>query len=154
MRNMQGVMKGTGRQRKRGGSEVRGFTLLEMIVVIGIIAMILAVAAGVLGRAGEGSNIKMTEVLVQGVGTKLREYRLLGGTYPSQQQGLEALVTKPSTAPVPKRYTSLYDELPTDPWGSPLKYAFPGSKDPRLPEIISAGPDGQFDTEDDISSQD
>ena len=134
--------------------QARGFSLLEMIVVLGIIGLILSVAVAVVGRSGDTANIKMSETLVQGVETKLREYRMLGGTYPSQAQGLDALVTKPSIAPIPKRYNSLYDELPLDPWNKELRYKFPGSKDARIPEVISAGPDGVFDNEDDISSQD
>ena len=147
-------MKGTELPKPIFSKQARGFSLLEMIVVIGIIGLILSVAVAVVGRSGDTANIKMSETLVKGVETKLREYRLLGGIYPSQAQGLEALVTKPSTAPLPKRYSSLYETLPVDPWGGELKYKFPGSKDPRIPEVISAGPDGIFDNEDDISSQD
>lgn len=147
-------MKGTGRQNPKLRPFARGFSLLEMIVVLGIIGLILSVAVAVVGKSSDTANIKMSESLVQGVETKLREYRMLGGMYPSEAQGLQALVTKPSTAPVPKRYSSLYDKLPTDPWGMDLKYNFPGSKDPRTPEVVSAGPDGQFGTEDDIGSQD
>ena len=147
-------MKGTGRRIKNLAPRHRGFTLLEMIVVIGIIALILGAAAAVIGRGGASAEIKMTETMVKGVEAKLQEYRMLGGIYPSQAQGLQALVTKPSIAPVPRRYVSLYDELPRDPWGKELKYAFPGSKDAGRPEIISGGPDGVFGSEDDISSQD
>lgn len=147
-------MKGTRKQTPTTTLRQRGFTLLEMIVVIGIIALILGAAAAVIGRGGASAEIAMTETMVKGVESKLQEYRMLGGTYPSQVQGLEALVTKPSVAPVPRRYVSLYDELPLDTWGNELKYAFPGSKDAGKPEIISAGPDGVFGSEDDISSQD
>ncbi len=147
-------MKGTSKQARNQTLRSRGFTLLEMIVVIGIIALILGAAAAVIGRGGASAEIKMTETMVNGVEAKLQEYRMLGGMYPSQAQGLQALVTKPSIAPVPRRYVSLYDELPRDPWGKELKYAYPGSKDAGKPEIISAGPDGVFGSEDDISSQD
>lgn len=147
-------MKGTPQQTLKLRRLAHGFSLLEMIVVLGIIGLILSVAVAVVGRSSQTANIKMSETLVQGVETKLREYRMLGGMYPSEAQGLQALVTKPSTAPVPKRYSSLYDKLPTDPWGQELKYNFPGSKDPRTPEVVSAGPDLAFGTDDDIGSQD
>ena len=147
-------MKGTDKTTSTLSSRKGGFTLLEMIVVIGIIGLILGAAAAVIGRGGASAEISMTVTMVKGVETKLREYRLVGGTYPSQAQGLQALVTKPSIAPVPKRYTQLYDEIPRDPWGNELKYAFPGSKDPSKPEVISSGPDAAFGTDDDISSQD
>lgn len=146
-------MKGT-KLKFQNSSYRRGFTLLEMIVVIGIIALILGAAAAVIGRGGAGAKIQLCGTIVDGVGTKLEEYRLLGETYPSQAQGLEALVSKPSIAPVPRRYTQLYDEIPKDPWTNELRYKFPGSKNSSKPEVISAGPDGQFDTEDDISNQD
>ncbi|MGJ8724365.1 MAG: type II secretion system major pseudopilin GspG [Roseibacillus sp.] len=147
-------MKGTGKNLPTLKNQRRGFTLLEMIVVIGIIALILGAAAAVIGKGGASAEIKMAETMVQGVNTKLKEYRMLGGMYPSQAQGLQALVSKPSMAPVPKRWTSLYDELPLDPWGKEMKYVYPGSKDAGSPEIISAGIDGVFGSEDDISSQD
>lgn len=147
-------MKGTDKTTSTLSSRKGGFTLLEMIVVIGIIGLILGAAAAVIGTGDKSAKITMTDTAVRGVETKLREYRLLGGVYPSQAQGLDALVTKPSIAPVPKRYTQLYEVVPPDAWGNQFKYVFPGSKDPSKPEIISPGPDGAFGTDDDISSQD
>ncbi|MEM9283696.1 MAG: type II secretion system protein GspG [Verrucomicrobiota bacterium] len=126
-----------------------------MIAVLGIIALILGAAAVVVGRSGEGANISTTEAMVQGIETKLMEYRRLGGVYPSEAQGLEALITKPTTAPIPRRWVKHYDGgLPKDAWGMEFQYKFPGSKDRRRPEVISAGSDGEFGTDDDISSQD
>ena len=89
---------------------------------------------------------------VSAVETKLREYRLLGGIYPSQEQGLAALVTRPTTDPMPKRYSQLYSEVPLDPWHNEFKYLYPGRKNSNKPEIISAGPDGVFGTKDDLSN--
>lgn len=131
-----------------------GFSLLEMIAVLGIIALILGAAAVVVGKSGEGAAISTTEAMVQGIETKLQDYRRLGGQYPSQTQGFQALITKPSTAPIPRRWTKQYDSMPKDAWGLEFQYKFPGSKDARTPEVISAGQDGQFGTDDDISSQD
>lgn len=146
-------MKGTVKQTRKFSPQPSGFTLLEMIVVIGIIALILGAAAAVIGRGGASAEIKMTQVKLEGINGKLMEYKMLGGMYPSQAQGLQALITKPSMAPVPRNYTKLYDDLPLDAWDKEFKYAYPGSKDATKPEVISSGPDGQFGTDDDLSSQ-
>jgi len=83
-------------------------------------------------------------------------YKVNGKRYPSQQQGLEALIKKPATSPIPKRWSATLDseEKLYDPWETKYEYKYPGTKDPSIPEIISAGPDKQFGSEDDISSQD
>ena len=147
-------MKGTRTNSLKTIPRNSGFTLLEMIVVIGIIALILGAAAAVIGRGGEGAKLQVTVAALQGISSNLEQYRLNGTTYPSQAQGLQALVAKPTTAPIPKRYVPLYDEVPKDAWQGEFKYVFPGSVDPRKPEVISTGPDGQFGNDDDISNQD
>ncbi|YCM44993.1 type II secretion system protein GspG [Verrucomicrobiaceae bacterium 227] len=88
--------------------------------------------------------------------TNLENYKNIGGNYPSQSQGLEALIAKPTSAPQPRRWTQTLDsdKLLYDPWGTKLEYHYPGKQDPTRPEIASAGPDKTFGTEDDQSSQD
>ena len=84
----------------------------------------------------------------------LSMYKLNAGNYPTTQQGLQALVVKPSTTPVPRRWTPVMDKIPNDPWGNAYVYRFPGRKDASEFEISSKGPDGIDNTEDDQSSQD
>ena len=86
--------------------------------------------------------------------TGLNQYKTIGGSYPSNAQGIEALFKKPTTSPRPRRWTQLLAKMPRDPWKNPYKYSYPGARDPSKPEIISAGPDGKFGTKDDISNQD
>lgn len=81
------------------------------------------------------------------------KYQVSAGVYPSTQQGLDALVNQPSTAPIPKRWNQIMKEIPNDPWGNPYGYKYPGSVSKSEYEIISMGPDGMEGTEDDISSQ-
>jgi len=70
------------------------------------------------------------------------------------EQGLKALVERPTSDPLPREWAQALPEIPRDDWRKPYRYQFPGSKIPNEPEIISAGPDGIFGNEDDLSSQD
>ena len=82
-------------------------------------------------------------------------YKNIGGKYPSTSQGLEALLKRPQSSPRPRDWVQALDdeEALFDPWDTKYKYEYPGSKNPSRPEIISAGPDKQFGSEDDMSSQ-
>jgi len=131
-----------------------GFTLLEMVIVLGIIAMILGGAIfamkGITGQA----KISQTNADFKSIQNALDMYKLIGGTYPSTSQGLKALVEKPNSAPKPSKWSQSMKAEPLDPWKNPYGYKFPGKKNPSEPEIISKGPDGIEGNEDDISSQD
>jgi general secretion pathway protein G len=131
-----------------------GFTLLEMVIVLGIIAMILGGAVFGMRKIGDAAKLKQVDADMKAYDSALRMYKLNATNYPTTQQGLQALVTKPTSAPVPRKWTSVADRLTPDPWGSEYGYKFPGRKNPSEFEIISKGPDGQEGTEDDISSQD
>ena len=132
----------------------RGMTLLEIVIVIGIIGIILAASIGTFSGVLGGANYRAVEIKIQSLKTVLESYKLLGGTYPTQAQGLQSLVTKPSSAPEPRRWKQQIQTLPIDPWQNEYIYKFPGSKDKSTYEIISKGEDGELGTEDDISSQD
>lgn len=131
-----------------------GFTLLEMVIVLGIIAMILGGA--IFAMRGIGDSAKLTQVRndCAALRNALDMYKLNGGTYPTTQQGLKALVDKPTTAPSPRMWSRIADKVPLDPWGNEYLYRFPGKKGANDFEIISRGKDGQEGTDDDISSQD
>ena len=103
-------------------------------------------------------NIKKASTARQdmtGFSSALEAYKNIGGKYPSTSQGLEALLKRPQSSPRPRDWVqTLNDErFFFDPWDTKYKYEYPSSKDPSRPEIISAGPDKQFGSEDDISSQ-
>lgn len=131
-----------------------GFTLLEMVIVLGIIAMILGGA--IFAMKGIGDSAKLTQVKndCAALRNALDMYKLNGGTYPTTQQGLRALVDKPNSNPIPRMWTRISDKVPLDPWGTEYLYRFPGKKNATEFEIISKGKDGQEGTADDISSQD
>ena len=131
-----------------------GFTLLEMVIVLGIIAMIMGGAIFAMRNIGEG--VKPTQVRsdVSSLRSALGVYKLNAGTYPTTQQGLKALVDKPNSAPVPRVWARVMDKVPPDPWGNDYLYRFPGKNNSGEFEIISRGKDGQEGGGDDISSQD
>jgi len=132
-----------------------GFTLIEIMVVLAILAGLVAmVAPNIIGEAGE-ARVKTAKAEMANIGQALNMYKLDNFTYPSTSQGLEALVSKPSGSPEPKNYKKggYMPKLPTDPWGNPYIYLASGGKY----EIISLGADGEEGGEDDaadISSKD
>jgi general secretion pathway protein G len=131
-----------------------GFTLLEMVIVLGIIAMILGGAIFAMRNIGDSAKLTQADNDFKSLQSALAMYKLNAGTFPTSQQGLKALYEKPTSAPQPRRWTRILDKVPLDPWGQEYLYQFPGKKNPADFEIISKGKDGQQGTEDDLSSQD
>lgn len=126
---------------------------MEMVIVLGIIALILGAAitfsGGITGAAREqAAQAKLREFVA-----KIETYRMVAGNYPSEQQGLQSLVEKPTTAPEPRRWKQQFKNLPVDPWGEQYEYKNPGSRDPSTFEVVSKGEDREFGTDDDLSSQ-
>jgi general secretion pathway protein G len=127
----------------------RGFTLLEIMLVVTIIALLLGTAIYKLAGNVEYSRHVRVAADIQGIKTQLGLYESMNGFYPTTEQGLQALVTQPDTDPRPTRWYQLYKEMPKDPWGNEYIYRCPGVKDPQSYDLFSAGPDRKADTEDD-----
>src|SRR6202035_881798 len=127
----------------------QGFTLLEIMLVVTIIALLLGAAIYKLGGNVEYSRHVRVAADIQGISTQLNLYESMNGFYPTTEQGLQALVTQPDTDPRPSRWYQLYKELPKDPWQNPYIYRCPGIKDPSGYDLYSAGPDRLPDTADD-----
>ena len=132
----------------------RGFTLLEIVIVLGIIAVILGGSIAVVGKLTNGAKIQRVTADFNTISSAVSTYKLNAGTAPTTQQGLQALITKPSSTPVPKRWTQLAKEPFLDPWMRPYLYRNPGKKDASDFEVYTLGEDGQEGTDDDMSSQD
>lgn len=124
--------------------ENRGFTLIELMVVI-VILSILAVMVGpkIIGRSDD-AKIADAKVQIRNIETALKLYKLDSGSYPSTEQGLQALVTKPTTGKIPNNYKAEgYLEnknVPKDPWGGDYVYLSPGEHGDY--DLSSFGADG------------
>ena len=118
-----------------------GFTLIELMVVLLIIGVLAAlIVPNVLDRADD-AKVTAARTDVSNLMQALKLYRLDNGRYPSTEQGLAALVTKPSSEPVPANWKKNLDQLPKDPWGNPYVYLNPGVKGEV--DVMSLGADGQ-----------
>jgi general secretion pathway protein G len=126
-----------------------GFTLLEIMLVVTIIAVLLGVAIN--RFAGNVEFAKQTRIKadIQGITTQLRLYESMNGFYPTTEQGLQALIAAPETEPKPTRWTQLFKDMPKDPWQSNYIYRNPGTKNPSGYDLFSPGPDRLPDTADD-----
>jgi len=119
----------------------RGFTLIELMVVLVIIGVLASlIVPNVLDRADD-ARVTAARTDVNNLMQALKLYKLDNLRYPTAEQGLQALLTKPTVAPVPANWKSYLDKLPNDPWGSPYVYLNPGIKGEV--DVMSLGPDGQ-----------
>ena len=129
------------RQLKLQGHQ-SGFSLIEIMVVVIIIGLLASlIGPAVLDRADE-ARISKVQADFKSIQTALKLYRIDNFIYPSTEQGLEALVTKPSLAPVPRNWKSggYVEQLQQDPWGRPYLYMSPGEG--KEYDIYTLGADG------------
>jgi general secretion pathway protein G len=124
---------------------LRGFTLLEMLVVLALIGLLAGISVPIyLGRA-EAARISKVESDFATIATALRLYELDNRALPTTEQGLAALVSKPQRSPVPPRYKNggYLREVPVDPWDKPYQYLAPSRDGARAFELVSLGADGR-----------
>ncbi|ALK87492.1 Type II secretion system protein G precursor [Limnohabitans sp. 63ED37-2] len=119
----------------------RGFTLIELMVVLAIIGVLAAlIVPNVLGRADD-ARITAARTDVGNLMQALKLYKLDNQRFPTTEQGLNALILKPTTEPVPGNWKPYLDKLPSDPWGRPYQYLSPGLKGEV--DVLSFGADGR-----------
>lgn len=132
-------------QRQGGGlarrlRASRGFTLLELLVVMVIIGLLAGLVAPRYFEQVGKSNVKIARAQIVSLGQALDQYRLDVGVYPTTEEGLDALVNKPQSAP---RWSGPYLQkaVPVDPWDRPYQYRSPGEHGDY--DLYSLGKDGR-----------
>ncbi len=126
----------------RPASLQSGFSMIEILVVLVIIGLLVSIVApNVLDRADD-ARVQKVQADFKAIETALKMYRLDNFGYPSSEQGLEALVSKPTIDPVPRQYRSnaYLENLPKDPWNRPYLYLSPGEE--KEFDIYTLGADG------------
>lgn len=121
----------------------RGFTLIEVMVVIVILGVLAAlVVPKVMGRPDEARAVAARQDIAT-ILQALKLYKLDNRRYPTTEQGLDALVRQPATAPLPENWKAggYLEKLPVDPWGKPYQYLAPGLRGEI--DVMSFGADGQ-----------
>ncbi len=140
----------------------RGFTLMEILLVVGILALLAAFVVPNLITAGDQAKIDITKAAIGGNGniaTALLRYRQDVGVFPETDEGLAALFEKPSSVDEDREgeiwkgpYLEGSPEDLRDPWKREYQYKFPGDVNEKGYDLWSMGPDGKDGTEDDIKN--
>jgi len=131
------MMRTTLATKRRG----RGFTLIELMVVLLIIGVLSAlIVPNVLDRLAEG-KVTGAKSDINTLVQSLKMYKLDNQRFPTAEQGLQSLVAKPTASPAPANWRPYLDKLPTDPWGQPYQFANPGVRGEI--DVYSLGADGK-----------
>ena len=126
-------------------ADSRGFTLIELIVVITVITVLAAVVSPMVFRNVGDAKVAAARTQIETFGLALDAYRLDNDYYPSTDQGLAALTQAPATEPLPRGWRGPYlkRDVPPDPWGRPYIYRSPGDSMPGSYDLLTLGRDGR-----------
>jgi general secretion pathway protein G len=118
-----------------------GFTLIEVMVVVVILGILAAIIVPKVMGKPDQARVTKVKADIHGIENALSMYKLDNYRYPTTDQGLKALVKKPTVNPVPKHWTGYLKRVPVDPWGNPYQYLNPGTH--GAIDIYSLGADGK-----------
>lgn len=136
----------------------KGFTLIEIMLVIIIIGILVAmVVPNFAGRGEQARRAAAKADIEANLSTAIDLYELDNGRYPTTEQGLNALIEKPSSTPVPPNWNGPYlkkKKIPQDPWGKDYVYICPGTHNTEEYDLYSYGPDGAEGQDDIVNWKD
>ena len=118
----------------------RGFTLIEVMVVIVILGVLAALVVPRIMSRPDEARVVAAKQDIASLMQSLKLYKLDNRRYPTTEQGLNALVTRPASAPAPENWKPYVERLPTDPWGNAYQYLNPGINGEV--DVMSFGADG------------
>ena len=122
-----------------------GFTLIEIMAVVVIMGMLMATLAVGIASQLDKARLSNTKAQILRIEQALEFYQLDNARFPTVDQGLQALVTRPTSPPEPRSYNPagyIKEEALKDPWDQPFQYRIPGEHNPQTFDIWSLGPDG------------
>lgn len=128
---------------RKAGNRDRGLTLIELMVVVVILSILAVVIVPRVIDRPDQARVARAQADIAALSAALNLYRLDNATYPTTDQGLQALATRPTSPPVPNNWAQngYIDRVPADPWGRPYQYLAPGVHGPF--DVFSLGADGR-----------
>ncbi|MBL9132526.1 MAG: type II secretion system major pseudopilin GspG [Verrucomicrobiaceae bacterium] len=129
-----------------------GFTLIEIVIVLTIIVILSAGVIKLLKGNVEFTKELTTEQGIEKIATQIQLYEARNMRPPTTEQGIKALVEKPTIEPVPERWMPFLEEVPKDAWGNEYKYRYPAQKSKKSYDLYSTGANGIEGDEDDIGN--
>jgi len=122
-----------------------GFTIMELIVVIAIIATLAGLVAPEILRNASDAKVQAARAQIEMFGLALESYRLDNDRFPSTDQGLNSLRILPRVGDLPRNWRGPYlrRPVPVDPWGNAYRYVSPGRENPHAYDLLSYGRDGR-----------
>ncbi|MHA3773123.1 type II secretion system major pseudopilin GspG [Verrucomicrobiota bacterium sgz303538] len=138
---------------KRSIGSLAAFSLLEIMLVVAIIALLAGAAVMKMKGNVVVAKVIRTQGDVQMIASGLQTYEAMNGQFPTTEQGLKALVEKPTTEPRPRNWSHQFiSEVPVDPWGMEYKYERPAKRSKEAYDLYSAGPNNVPGDSDDIGN--
>lgn len=137
----------------RNSKHRAGYTLIEIMLVLAIIGVLVASAIHLLTGNLLVAQLQTAKGDIQQITTQLQTYEMQNLALPTTDQGLQALVTRPTIEPVPERWVQMLKKPPIDPWGNPYQYQCPGKHNPQSFDLYSWGPDKK-ESADDVGNWD
>ena len=133
-------------------ARIAAFTLLEIMLVVMIIALLAGAAIHFMKDNVTFAGETIARSDIKNIDTQLMLYQTSAGFLPTNQQGLAALVVKPTTDPIPRNWKRLMKDVPLDPWGNQYVFETPARRSKEDYDLYSKGKDREANTEDDIGN--